>query len=176
MKKILIISPLLIFSFIIVIFFYSLIIDRNPSEIPSVLIGKKTPKFIAYSLFDNTKFNSLNEIGKEITIVNFFASWCIPCKKEHHYIKKLNENNNIKIIGINYKDNTEDAIKWLSKLGNPYDKIIIDTDGLISIEWGVYGIPETFVVKKNNIIDYKITGPIQNKDFQKIQEIIKQKN
>ena len=159
------IIPFIVFFFILAIFFYLLIIERNPSEIPSVLIKKKVPVFEAASLLEKQDFISTKEFGNETTIVNFFATWCLPCRKEHIYLKRLSNEKEIKIIGINYKDDPKQAIQWLKELGNPYSNVAIDSNGLIAIDWGVYGIPETFIVNANNIILYRHVGPITKEAY-----------
>ena len=165
MKKQLLIFPSIIFFFILLVFFYLLIIDRDPTELPSVLIEKKVPRFEAESLLDNKKFISTEEFGNKTVIVNFFATWCKPCREEHPYIKRLSNTKGIKIIGINYKDNPQRTIKWLKELGNPYSNIAIDSNGQIGIDWGVYGIPETFIVNTEGIIKYRHVGPITKKVY-----------
>tara|TARA_Y100000590_G_scaffold338235_1_gene385412 strand:+ start:939 stop:1475 length:537 start_codon:yes stop_codon:yes gene_type:complete len=163
--------PIIIFLLMIFIFYYFLFIKRDPSIIPSVLINKEAPKFEYLSLINNNRVIFEKELGKEIVIVNFFASWCVPCKIEHEYIAKLSHKKNIKIIGINYKDNPNNALQWLKELGNPYADVAIDTNGEIGIDWGLSGIPETFIVNKNKKIKYKHIGPITKKtyiDFEKI--------
>jgi cytochrome c biogenesis protein CcmG/thiol:disulfide interchange protein DsbE len=147
------------------VFFYLLIIDRDPTELPSVLIEKKVPRFEAESLSNDKKFISTEEFGNKTTIVNFFATWCKPCREEHRYIKLLSNTKGIKIIGINYKDNPQRTIKWLKELGNPYSNIAIDSNGQIGIDWGVYGIPETFIVNAEGIIKYRHVGPITKKVY-----------
>ena len=174
MKKKILILPSICFFSILSIFFYLLIIDRNPSEIPSNLLNKNVPIFEAESLFKNKKFISSNEFKGEIILVNFFATWCKPCLYEHNYIKRFANEKDIKVIGINYKDNTEKTIKWLKDLGNPYKNILIDKNGKIAIDWGVYGIPETFIINSNGIIKYRHVGPITNKIYKKINLIINQ--
>ena len=174
MKKKILILPPIFFFLILSIFFYLLIIDRNPSEIPSNLLNKNVPIFEAESLFKDKKFISSNEFKDEIILVNFFATWCKPCRDEHVYIKRFTNERGIKVIGINYKDNTEKTIKWLKDLGNPYKDILIDKNGKIAIDWGVYGIPETFVINSNGIIKYRHVGPITNKIYKKINLIINQ--
>ena len=174
MKIKILILPSILFFLILSIFFYLLIIERNPSEIPSNLLNKKVPIFEAESLIKNKKFISSNEFKNEITLVNFFSTWCKPCRDEHIYIKRFSNEKNIKVIGINYKDNSEKTIKWLKDLGNPYKDILIDKNGKIAIDWGVYGIPETFIVNSNGIIKYRHLGPITNKIYKKINLIIKQ--
>ena len=109
---------------------------------------------------------------KKITLVNFFASWCKPCRDEHLFIKTFSKNEKIKIIGINYKDNIKKTTEWLNKSGNPYNNIVIDKKGKIAIEWGVYGIPETFLVDSDGIIKYRHVGPITDEIFKKINLII----
>ena len=174
MKKKILILPSIVFFFILSIFFYLLTIERNPSEIPSNFLNKKVPTFEAESLFKNEKFISSNEFKNEIILVNFFATWCKPCRDEHVYIKSFAKEENLKVIGINYKDNPEKTIKWLKDLGNPYKNILIDRNGKIAIDWGVYGIPETFIINSNGIIKYRHVGPITNKIYKKINLIIKQ--
>jgi len=163
----------IIFFSILLIFFYLLIIERNPQQIPSALLNKQIPIFQTNSLLKKEKFISSKEIANKTTLINFFASWCKPCREEHIYIKRLSELNNIKVIGINYKDNPNKALEWLQNLGNPYSSIGIDKNGRIAIEWGVYGIPETFIVNSNGIIKYKHVGPITNKIYQEIILVIK---
>ena len=167
MKKHLSILLIISFALIIFIFFYLLIVEHNPSEIPSALINKKIPNFNSPSLLEKKYFLSKDEFGNETIIVNFFASWCLPCKAEHRYLKNFSENG-LKIIGINYKDDPKKAIKWLGELGNPYANVAIDSNGLIAIDWGVYGIPETFIVNANNIIQYRHVGPITKKVYNDI--------
>ena len=173
MKKKILILPAIFFFLVLSIFFYLLIIERNPSEIQSNLINKKVPVFQAESLLKNEKFISSNQFKNEITLVNFFATWCKPCRDEHVYIKRFANEKNIKVIGINYRDNSEKTIKWLKDLGNPYKDILIDKNGKIAIDWGVYGIPETFIINSNGIIKYRHVGPITNKIYKKINLIIK---
>ena len=173
-KKKILALPSVVFFLILSIFFYLLIIDRNPSEIPSNLLNKNIPIFEAESLFKDKKFISSNEFKDEIILVNFFATWCKPCRDEHVYIMRFANEREIKVIGINYKDNTEKTIKWLKDLGNPYKNILIDKNGKIAIDWGVYGIPETFVINSNGIIKYRHVGPITNKIYKKINLIINQ--
>ena len=174
MKKKILALPSVIFFLILLIFFYLLIIDRNPSEIPSNLLNKNVPIFEAESLLKDKRFISSNEFKNEIILVNFFATWCKPCRDEHVYIIRFANEREIKVIGINYKDNTEKTIKWLKDLGNPYKDILIDKNGKIAIDWGVYGIPETFIINSNGIIKYRHVGPITNKIYKKINLIINQ--
>jgi len=170
-KKILLI-PLITFLLIALIFFYLLIIERNPSSIPSAILNKNVPIFSAETLIRKEKFNSSVEFGSELVLVNFFATWCKPCADEHHNITRFKKEKNIKIVGINYKDKPEKTIKWLKKLGNPYSVIAIDKKGNISIDWGVYGLPETFVVSSQGLIKFRHVGPVTDKIYKKISLII----
>ena len=113
MKKQLLILPFIFFLLILLIFFYLLTINRNPSELPSTLLDKKIPKFETESLLSDEKFISHKEFGNEIILVNFFATWCKPCRDEHIYIERFSNERGIKVIGINYKDNSNKAILWL---------------------------------------------------------------
>jgi len=172
MKKQLLILPSLFFLFFLIIFFYLLIIDRNPTEIPSALLDKNVPKFETKSLLKDKKFISSKEFENEIMLVNFFATWCKPCWDEHIFIKRFSNEKGIKVIGINYKDNPKKAIQWLKELGNPYTNVAVDKSGRIAIDWGVYGIPETFIVNSKGIIKYRHVGPVTKKIYKKINLII----
>ena len=174
MKKKILILPPIFFFLILSVFFYLLIIERNPSEVPSNLLNKNVPIFEAQSLFKNEKFISSQEIKNEIILVNFFATWCKPCRDEHVYIERFSNEKGIKVIGINYKDNSKKTTKWLKKLGNPYSNVLIDKNGKIAIDWGVYGIPETFIVNSSGIIKYRHVGPITKKIYKKINLLIKE--
>ena len=116
---------------------------------------------------DSLKNEKLNEsdFKKEILLVNFFASWCVPCIVEHDFLFELKKKKSIKIYGINYKDDIENLEIWLEKLGNPYSKIGIDKTGITGINWGVNGIPESFLIDKNGIIKHKINGVINEKQI-----------
>ena len=174
MKKKILLLPLGLFLLILLTFAYLLVIDRNPQAIPSNLINKKIPNFEANSLFKEEKFIFSQELKSEIVLINFFATWCKPCRDEHLYIKKFSEQKKIRVIGINYKDDPEKTIKWLNDLGNPYSDVLLDKKGQIAIDWGVYGIPETFVVNSNGIIKYRQAGPITKKIYRKINSLIKE--
>ena len=164
--------PLILFLLIFLIFFYLLIVDRDPSKLPSNLINKKIPDFETTSLMYDKKFISSKEFGNEVVLVNFFATWCKPCRDEHVYIDKFSDKKKVKVIGINYKDNSQKTKEWLKKLGNPYSNIIVDKDGKIAIDWGVYGIPETFIVSSKGVIKFRHVGPVTKKIYKKISLLI----
>mgnify|MGYP001244816446 CR=1 FL=1 len=171
MIKRLFVIPVILFLFVLSVFFYLLLIERNPNELPSNLLNKNVPNFETKSLLNDEKFVASNEFGKELVLVNFFATWCKPCRDEHAFIKRFSKKG-IRIIGINYKDKSTNAIKWLENLGNPYSDIPIDKDGRIAIDWGVYGIPETFIVNSKGIIKYRHVGPVTKKIYKKINLLI----
>ena len=153
---------LIITSFIFVCFFFGLKKEKQPLVSP--LLNNPIPQ-INLKGFKNEKLDK-NDFKNEILLVNFFASWCIPCIAEHDYLFKLKKQKSIKIYGINYKDDTENLKIWLKKLGNPYSKIGIDKSGLAGINWGINGVPESFLIDKNGIIKHKINGVIDDKQIE----------
>ena len=165
MNKNILFFPLIIFFFIFFIFLYFLTNKRETENLPSALIDKNIPIFKTFSLINNRDFISNKEFDEQTIIVNFFASWCVPCRVEHKSISRLANEKGLKIIGINYKDSPKEAKQWLSEFGNPYSIIAIDNDGSIAIDWGVYGIPETFIVDKKNIIRHRHVGPITSDEY-----------
>ena len=174
MQKKLFILPLIIFFSIILVFSYFLIIKRDPSELPSALIDKKAPMFKSTSLFDDKTILANEIFGQETIIGYFFATWGIPCRAEHSFIEKLSKDKNIKVIGINYKDDSQKTIAWLKELGNPYTVIALDMNGNIGLDWGVYGLPETFIVNKNSVITYKQVGPLTKKIYSKFYQKVRE--
>ena len=147
-------------------------LKTDPSLVPSNLISKKVPIFELKKL-NNHELLTPSDLQnqKQLKIVNFFASWCPPCKVEHPQLMELA--NNYKIYGIAKKDNEENVNKWLKTNGNPFTKIGLDDDGISSIEWGVYGLPETFLIDKKGSIIYRHVGPIMSKDLEKFRNILK---
>ena len=143
----------------------------DPSIVPSNLIDEETPNFQLKKVGNYPLFNSKDLMKKEIKIVNFFATWCGPCKIEHPQLMDLSCS--FRIYGIAKKDNPKNIINWLKSYGNPFDKIGLDNDGISSIEWGVYGLPETFLINKDNKILYKHIGPIMKNDLEKINAFLK---
>ncbi|MEZ5871385.1 MAG: DsbE family thiol:disulfide interchange protein [Nitratireductor sp.] len=159
--------PLLIFLALAGIFLKQLYTGGSGHDIPSALIGKPVPEFSLLPLeglldgegrqvpgFDTASFK-----GK-VTVVNVWASWCAPCRLEHPLILALRENQDIRLVGLNYKDQTANALRFLGQLGNPFDAVGIDPRGSAAIDWGVYGVPETFIVNRDGLISYKHVGPL----------------
>jgi cytochrome c biogenesis protein CcmG/thiol:disulfide interchange protein DsbE len=159
-------------SFCFVIFYKGL---NNPNTYsPKIKDKKNIPIFEAKDFNTSTYLDSEKIFGEDIFyIVNIWASWCIPCRTEHPLLMKLSKNQSVKLIGLNYKDNLANAKKFINEFGNPYSQIIIDNDGTLSVEFGAYGVPETFIIDKNKMIIRKFIGPINKKIVEEIRLIIK---
>ena len=171
MQKIIKIIILFIFLFVIGIFYISLTRDTNYNT--SSLINKETPEFKIIS-FDNSNFYTRDDIKKNnYTLINFWASWCAPCKIEHPILMKLSQRKNLIILGINFKDKEPQAKTFLSKLGDPYDLLAKDKNGKQSVSFGVYGIPESILINKNLMIINKFVGPLSIDDYNHIIKIIR---
>ena len=165
---------IIVISFLIFVFliFYKGLNNSNTYE-PSEYENKIIPKFSAYSFYENKVINSDNIFNKKkFYLLNIWASWCMPCRDEHPLLMSLKENNNLEIIGINYKDKNKNAQNFIESYGNPYSKILLDKDGTIAIEWGAYGVPETFLIFENQIIK-KYIGPLNSNLILEINEFIK---
>ncbi len=133
---------------------------------------KNIPEFSAITFFQKEKVNLKQVFEKDkFYLFNIWASWCLPCKKEHPLLVNLSKFDQLEIIGLNYKDNLKNAEKFLNELGNPYENILIDNDGTKAIEWGAIGVPETFLVFQNKIIK-KFIGPLNFKSVEEIKKII----
>jgi len=130
------------------------------SAIPSALIGTKAPTLTLPALDgSNTAALTSDAIAGKLTLVNVFASWCVPCRQEHPILKELAKDPRLNVVGINYKDKNENALRFLGELGNPYKAIGVDPNGKAAIDWGVYGIPESYLVSADGTILYKKVGP-----------------
>jgi cytochrome c biogenesis protein CcmG/thiol:disulfide interchange protein DsbE len=132
----------------------------NPREIPSPLIGKPAPDFALPPVLGRALGLSSADLKGGVSIVNVFASWCVSCKDEHPLFMQMKREGLLPIHGLNYKDRPEDAQKWLAELGDPYTRTGADLDGRVAIDWGVYGVPETFVIDRDGRIAYKHIGPV----------------
>ena len=156
---------------IIFVFFYRGLKNTNIYT-PEIKINNKIPTFIGDLFYSNQVVNS-SDIFKsdKYYLLNIWSSWCVPCRKEHALLMNLMENKKIEVVGINYKDTKLNAENFLSELGNPYEKIIFDKEGIIAIEWGAYGVPESFLIYKNKIIK-KIIGPLDQNSLLEIKKLI----
>ena len=168
--NLIIIFIFLIFCF--VIFYKGL--DSPNTYTPKADIEKNLPIFEAKDFITNIDIDSVKVFTEEsYYILNIWASWCVPCRKEHPLLMELSKNQSIKLIGLNYRDNLNNAKKFINELGNPYTQILIDKDGTLAIEFGAYGVPETFIIDKNKKIIRKFVGPINRKIIEEIKLIIK---
>ena len=157
-------------AFMILVVFLGIGLTKDPRKLPSPFIGKPAPAFTLPQLHQlNKTFSPKDMLGK-VWILNVWASWCVSCRAEHHVLNTLIQNNKVNLIGLNYKDQVADARRWLSRYGDPYQVSVSDVEGLAGIDWGVYGVPETFVMDKKGIVRLKHTGPVTNKDI--TEEII----
>ena len=167
------IPSIIIISFIVIFLIFYKGLKQTNIYIPSSEIKKDIPIFSSIKFDSNENVNS-SEIfnSNKFYLFNIWASWCVPCKQEHTYLMRLSENNKVTLIGLNYKDNFNNAQTFLTKLGNPYETILLDEDGIISIEWGAYGVPETFLIHKNKIVA-KYIGPLNEELINQINLIVK---
>ena len=160
------------FIFCFVIFYKGL--NNSNTYIPSSDNKKNIPSFIAKDFFSEDKVDSETIFKDDIFyILNIWASWCLPCRKEHSMLMNLSKNKSIKLVGLNYKDNIINAKKFLKELGNPYSQILIDQDGTLAIEFGAYGIPETYIINKDKEIKKKFIGPLNKKSLKEIELFLK---
>ncbi|MGZ3240596.1 MAG: DsbE family thiol:disulfide interchange protein [Burkholderiaceae bacterium] len=150
--------PLIVFVVLSVFLFIGL--HLNPREIPSPLIGKPAPAFQLTQLQDPAKMISKNDMLGQVWLLNVWASWCVSCREEHPILVEFSKRGVVPIIGLNYKDARQDGTEWLSKFGNPYQLSAFDNTGRVGIDFGVYGVPETFVIDKQGVIRYKQIGPV----------------
>lgn len=162
-RNIVFVLPLVVFLGLAVAMGWSL--TRNPDELPSALIGRPVPEFSLPPVKGRTLGLSSADLRGHVSIVNVFASWCVPCRAEHPLFMRLSEQGLVPVYGINYKDRPDDAARWLGALGDPYDRTGADLDGRVAIDWGVYGIPETFVIDREGRIAHKHIGPITQQDL-----------
>jgi cytochrome c biogenesis protein CcmG/thiol:disulfide interchange protein DsbE len=146
--------------FIVMVIFLGIGLTLDPREVPSPFIGKPAPAFTLPQVADASKTLSPADLKGQVYLLNVWASWCVSCREEHPVLVELSKTKAVPIYGLNYKDEREDALGWLQRFGNPYTASAFDADGRVGINWGVYGVPETFVVDKQGIIRHKQTGPI----------------
>ena len=160
-RQIILLVPLIAFVGLIVALAWGL--GKNPREIPSALIGKPVPQFSLAPVKGRTLGLSSADLHGQVSLVNVFASWCVACRDEHPVLMQLKADNIVPIHGLNYKDQPDTAARWLNTMGDPYTRTGADIDGRVAIDWGVYGVPETFVISKDDRIAYKQIGPITPK-------------
>ncbi len=170
MQRIIKFTFILILIFTIGIFYLSLKKDNNYSTVN--LVGKKIHN-VKLESFEEDKLFTLEDLKKNnFTLINFWASWCAPCRAEHPILMNLNKTQKLKMVGVNFKDKKKNAESFLNDLGNPYDFIARDELGKQSINFGIYGIPETILINKELLIIKKYVGPLNKQDYYKILEIV----
>jgi cytochrome c biogenesis protein CcmG/thiol:disulfide interchange protein DsbE len=170
MQNIIKISIFIIIIFIVGVFFMSLNKDKNYNT--NFLIGKKISN-ISLEYFDENKFYNEDDLKKNnYTLINFWASWCSPCRQEHPLLIKLSKEKNLKLLGVNFKDKKKQAETFLNDLGNPYNFLTKDELGKSSVKFGIYGIPESILINKDLMILKKFVGPLSTEDYDSIVKII----
>jgi cytochrome c biogenesis protein CcmG/thiol:disulfide interchange protein DsbE len=146
--------------FLVLVAFLAIGLGLNPREVPSPLIGKPAPAFQLPQLHAQGKVLGKQDMLGQVWLLNVWASWCVSCREEHPVLVELSRRNVVPIYGLNYKDTRNEALGWLGQFGNPYTMSIVDADGSVGINYGVYGVPETFVIDKAGVIRYKQIGPV----------------
>lgn len=152
--------PILLLGFIGYLSWLGLAPGRDPHALPSALIGKPAPDFTLPALDANGPALSAKDFAGQVTVVNFFASWCLPCRAEHPLLFALGKDSHVPVIGIAWKDKVSDTAGYIGELGSPYRKIGLDESGRVGIDFGVTGVPETFILDRNGIVRYRLAEPI----------------
>ena len=152
-------------------------LQLNPREVPSPLIGKPAPAFDLPLLMEPDKRFSQKEMLGKVWILNVWASWCPPCLVEHPIVTRIAQSGLVPVVGLNYKDQRDDALPWLKRNGDPYQLSVYDVAGRIAIDYGVYGVPETYVIDRQGVIRYKQIGPLTADVVQKkIEPLVRELN
>ena len=142
-------------------------LTRDPREVPSPFIGKPAPAFKLTQLADEKLAFAPEDMKGKVWLLNVWASWCVSCRVEHPLLVEMSKKNVVPIVGLNYKDGRGEGMQWLQRFGNPYSLSAFDADGKVGIDYGVYGVPETFVIDKTGVIRYKQIGPITPEALEK---------
>ena len=162
--------PLAVFMVLLGFFFRGL--SLNPNDMPSALLNKSVPKFSLPRLENPQETRTESIMLGKVSLLNVWATWCVTCREEHAFLNQL-KSQGMHIVGLDYKDNNADALRWIAELGNPYDEIVVDEDGKVGLDLGVFGAPETYVVDKKGIIRYKYIGDLNQKVWDEtIQPIV----
>ena len=164
MNRAILITPLIVITAICLFFLIFILLEKNPNDPPSALLNKNLPAFSSINLYNNEETLLSDSLQGKYTLINFFASWCTPCRAEHHLFFEIQkEIPELFILGFSHKDDLGDSKKYLEEEGNPYSFVGIDSDGKIAFDFGVFGLPETFITNKNGEIIFKHTGPLTKK-------------
>ena len=170
-KKFLTLFMVIVFGFIFIVFYKGL--EDSNIYTPDTKLKNKVPIFKTKDFYSGVSLNSSDifEFDKNY-LLNIWSSWCVPCRQEHPLLMKLNEDSKIIIIGMNYKDNKKNAQSFLKELGNPYEMVLVDLDGTIAIDWGAYGVPESYLIYNNKIIK-KFIGPLNQQLINEMKLLVK---
>jgi cytochrome c biogenesis protein CcmG/thiol:disulfide interchange protein DsbE len=152
--------------FLVLAGFLAVGLQRDPREVPSPLVNKRAPEFSLPLLEDPAVQRTVAQMKGKVWVANFFASWCVPCLAEHPLVTELSRSTTV--VGINYKDKREDATRWLARNGNSYAMVLVDREGKVGLDYGVYGVPESYVIDKEGVIRYKQIGPITPQALQDV--------
>ena len=167
-----IIKSIIVFLFIFVLLVFYNSLNRETNYSTDYLVGNKLTKINLKSFDDNEIYTSEDFKKSRYTLINFWASWCAPCRIEHPYLMQLSKEKNLKILGVNFKDKKINASKFLNELGNPYYYMTKDITGKQSVNFGIYGIPESILINNETIVLKKFVGPLNEQNFNDIKEII----
>jgi cytochrome c biogenesis protein CcmG/thiol:disulfide interchange protein DsbE len=146
--------------FVVLVVFLAIGLRLNPREVPSPLIDRPAPAFTLAQLHDPGRQLSASDLKGRVWLLNVWASWCVSCREEHPLLVELGKSGVVPIFGLNYKDRRDDALAWLARHGDPYAASLMDPEGKVGIDYGVYGVPETYVIDKAGVIRFKQIGPI----------------
>ena len=161
MKKIALLIPIIFLTIICLFFLLFILLEKNPNDPPSALLNKNLPSFSTTNLYKDEEKLVSNSLKGKYTLINFFASWCTPCRAEHHLFFKIKEDRpDLFILGLSHKDDPDDSKEYLEKEGNPYTFVGLDQDGKIAFDFGVFGLPETFIINNTGQVIFKHTGPL----------------
>jgi cytochrome c biogenesis protein CcmG/thiol:disulfide interchange protein DsbE len=153
--------------FLVLLLLLGVGLSLDPREVPSPLIGKAAPQFRLPRLHDPGKTFSPQDMAGKVWVLNVWASWCVACREEHPVLSEFAKSGLVPVFGLNYKDQRADALAWLARFGDPYQVSLADADGRVGIDYGVYGVPETYVIDKQGVIRYKRIGPVTPDVLQK---------
>ena len=170
MQKVIRSIIVLLFIFVLLVFYNSL--NRETNYSTDYLVGNKLTKINLKSFDDNKIYTSEDLKNNDYTLINFWASWCAPCRVEHPYLMQLSKEKKLKILGVNFKDKKINVLKFLNNLGNPYNLLAKDTTGKQSVNFGIYGIPESILINNETIVLKKFIGPLNEQDFNDIKKLI----
>ncbi len=175
MKYLRFLIPLIVFAGLV--YFLGAGLSLDPREVPSPLIGKPAPAFALTQLDAPEKTIKRDDMLGKVWLLNVWASWCVACREEHPLLVEFSRKKLVPIYGLNYKDDRAAGMKWLANFGNPYEASLSDRDGKVGIDYGVYGVPETFVIDKQGVIRYKQIGPVTEEALRtKIEPLVRQLN